>query len=264
MKGIDGKVAIVAGGATTLGEGIVGAFVEAGASVAIADVDEAGERIASALPDRVLFARTDVTVDDEIERAVAETEARFGGVDFLVYMAATYLDDGAATSRADWHRALDVNLVGVARFAQAVVPAMQRRGGGAIVNFGSVGGKAGRAERWVYPTSKAAVLHLSRCQAADLAPIGIRVNTVSPAWTWSRPLRDAAGDDREAATRFAAPLHMLGRFAEADEVGQAVLFLCSDHASFVTGSDLACDGGNSALGPEGLRAPLAELRAATS
>ena len=204
------------------------------------------------------------SVDEDIDRAVEEAEARFGGVDFLVFMAATYLDDGASTSRADWLTALDVNLVGVARFVQAVVPAMQRRGGGAVVNFGSVGGKAGRVGRWVYPTSKAAVLHLSRCQAADLAPLGIRVNTLSPAWTWSRPLREAAGDDREAATRFAAPFHMLGRFAEADEVAQAVLFLCSDHASFVTGSDLACDGGNSALGPEGLRSPLAELRAATS
>ena len=264
MNGIDGTVAIVAGGATTFGEGVVRAFVETGASVAIADIDEAGERIASELGEPVLFARTDVTVDEDIDRAVAETEARFGGVDFLVTMTATYLDDGMSTSRDDWLRALNVNLVGVARFVQAVVPAMERRGGGAVVNFGSVGGKAGRTGRWVYPTSKAAVIQLSRCQAADLAPLGIRVNSLSPAWTWSRPLREAAGDDRDAANRFAAPLHMLGRFAEADEIAQAVLFLCSDHASFVTGSDLACDGGNSALGPEGLRTPLAELRAATS
>jgi NAD(P)-dependent dehydrogenase (short-subunit alcohol dehydrogenase family) len=264
MNGIDGKVAVVAGGATTFGEGIVRAFVDAGASVTIADIDDAGERIAAELGEPVLFARTDVTVDEDIDGAVEATSRRFGGVDFLVTMTATYLDDGASTSREDWLRALDVNLVGVARFVQAVVPAMQRRGGGAVVNFGSVGGKAGRVGRWVYPTSKAAVIQLTRCQAADLAPLNIRVNSVSPAWTWSRPLREAAADDREAANRFAAPLHMLGRFAEPDEVAQAVLFLCSDHASFVTGTDLACDGGNSALGPEGLRTPLAELRAAMS
>jgi NAD(P)-dependent dehydrogenase (short-subunit alcohol dehydrogenase family) len=183
MNGIDGRVAIVAGGATTFGEGIVRAFVDAGASVTVADIDEAGERVAADLGDSVLFARTDVTVDEDIERAVDATEARFGGVDFLVTMTATYVDDGMSTSRDDWLRALNVNLVGVARFVQAVVPTMQRRGGGAIVNFGSIGGKVGRVGRWVYPTSKAAVIQLTRCQAADLAPLGIRVNSVSPAWT---------------------------------------------------------------------------------
>jgi NAD(P)-dependent dehydrogenase (short-subunit alcohol dehydrogenase family) len=262
MKGIGGKVAIVAGGATTFGESVVRAFVEAGAAVAIADIDEAGEQVAAESGDAVLFRRTDVTVDEDIEAAVAATVDRFGGVDFLITMVASYLDHGGDTRREDWLRALNVNVVGAARFVNAVVPHMQRRGGGAVVNFGSVGGKAGRVGRWVYPTSKAAVIQLTRCQAADLAPHNIRVNSLSPAWTWSRPLRDAAGDDREAANRFAAPLHMLGRFAEAREIAQAALFLCSDHASFVTGSDLACDGGNSALGPEGMRTPLAELAVA--
>ena len=264
MNGIDGKVAIVAGGATTFGEGIVRAFVDAGAAVTIADVDEVGERIAREIGSTVLFERTDVTVDEDITRAVEATVARFGGVDFLVTMMASYLDHAGETSREDWLRALDVNVVGVARFVQAVAPHMRRRGGGAVVNFGSVGGKAGRVGRWTYPASKAAVIQLTRCQAADPRPRQHPRQLVSPSWTWSRPLREAAGDDREAANRFAAPLHMLGRFAEPSEVAQAVLFLCSEHASFVTGSDLACDGGNSALGPEGLRSPLAELRASTS
>jgi NAD(P)-dependent dehydrogenase (short-subunit alcohol dehydrogenase family) len=178
-------------------------------------------------------------------------------------MAATYVDDGIETSRKDWLHALDVNLVGGARLVRCVHPHMQRRGGGAIVNFGSVGGKAARVGRWAYPTSKAAVIHLTRCQAADLAPDNIRVNSISPAWTWSRPLQEAADDDRELARTFAEPLHMLPRFAEPREVAEAVLFLCSEHASFVTGCDLACDGGNSALGPEGLRSPLRELRDAS-
>ena len=112
MNGIDGKVAIVAGGATTFGEGIVRAFVEAGASVTIADIDDAGEGIAAELGDAVLFARTDVSVDEDIERAIEATEERFQGVDFLVTMTATYLDDGMSTSRDDWLRALNVNLVG--------------------------------------------------------------------------------------------------------------------------------------------------------
>ncbi len=259
MRGIEGKVAVVAGGATTFGEAVARAFVDAGASVTIADVDEGGAQVAAALGEHALFCATDVADDEAIEGAVAATLERFGGIDFLVNMAATYLDAGIDTSRDDWLRALSVNVVGAARFVSAAAPHIRARGGGAIVNFGSVGAKAARMGRWTYPTSKAALLQLTRCQAADLAPDGIRVNSISPAWTWSKPLREAAGDDRRLAARYAEPLHILRRFAEPGEVAEAVLFLCSDHASFVTGTDLACDGGNSALGPEGLRTPLAEL-----
>ena len=251
---------IVSGGATLFGETIVREFASAGAAVAIADISDEGEQIAADLGDRALFRRTDVGIDADIDSVVAATAERFGGVDFLVNMAASYVDAGIDTTRDDWLHALNVNVVGAARMVSAVHPYMMRRGGGAIVNFGSVGGKSARAARWAYPTSKAALIHLTRCQAADLAQDNIRVNSLSPAWTWSRPLREAANDDPAAARRFAAQLHMLPRFADPAEVAGAVLFLCSDHASFVTGSDLACDGGNSALGPEGLRSPLVELR----
>jgi NAD(P)-dependent dehydrogenase (short-subunit alcohol dehydrogenase family) len=178
-------------------------------------------------------------------------------------MAASYVDAGMDTSRDDWLTSLNVNVVGAARMVREAHPYMKQRGGGAVVNFGSVGGKRGRQGRWAYPTSKAALIHLTRCQAADLAADNIRANSLSPAWTWSRPLREAAGEDRELAERFAADLHILRRFAEPREVAEAVVFLCSEHATFITGSDLACDGGNSALGPEGLRTPLAELREAS-
>jgi NAD(P)-dependent dehydrogenase (short-subunit alcohol dehydrogenase family) len=263
MKGLEGKVAIVSGGATTFGEAVASAFAAAGVAVTVADVNEGGAGVAAALGEHGLFCRADIGSDEDVERIVAETVERFGGVDFLVNMAASYTDRGIETSREEWLHALNVNVVGGARLVHAVRPHMQARGGGAIVNFGSVGGKAARVERWAYPTSKAAVIQLTRCQAADLAPNNIRVNSVSPAWTWSRPLREAANDDRELAQTFAEELHMLRRFAEPDEIAQAVLFLCSDHASFVTGCDLACDGGNGSLGPEGLRSPLVELRDAS-
>ncbi|HEX7007565.1 MAG TPA: SDR family oxidoreductase [Alphaproteobacteria bacterium] len=264
MKGISGKVAAIAGGATTFGAAVVRAFVEAGASVALADIDEpAGRRLAEALGPSVLFRRTDLADDGQIAAFVDAAVARFDGIDFVVNIACTYLDQGMASTRADWHRALDVNLIGGALLVQRAHPHMRARGGGAVVNFGSIGGKAARAGRWIYPTSKAAVIQLTRCQAMDLAADNIRVNSISPAWTWSAPLEAAAGGDRERARATAAPFHMLKRFGEPTEVAQAVLFLCSDHASFITGSDLACDGGNSAMGPEGDRAPLAVLREAT-
>jgi NAD(P)-dependent dehydrogenase (short-subunit alcohol dehydrogenase family) len=263
MKGLEKKVAIVSGGATTFGEAVTRAFAAADVAVTVADVDEAGRDLAAALGERSLFCRTDITSDEDVERVVTETVERFGGVDFLVNMAASYMDRGIETGREEWLHALNVNVVGAARLVHAVHPHMQARGGGAIVNFGSVGGKAARVGRWTYPASKAALIHLTRCQAADLASDNIRVNSVSPAWTWSRPLREAANDDRELAQTFAEQFHMLRRFAEPDEVAQAVLFLCSDHASFVTGCDLACDGGNGSLGPEALRSPLVELRDAS-
>jgi NAD(P)-dependent dehydrogenase (short-subunit alcohol dehydrogenase family) len=260
MKGLDGKVAIVTGGATTFGEAVVQAFAASGTLVSVGDIDGEGERVAGEIGDRAWYCRMDLGVDADVERIVAETSARFGGIDFLVNMAASYVDEGIETTRDDWLHALNVNVVGGARMVQAVRPHMKRRGGGAIVNFGSVGGKTARAGRWVYPASKAAVIHLTRCQAVDLAPDNVRVNSVSPAWTWSRPLRQAANENRELAREFAAELHILRRFAEPAEVADAVLFLCSEHASFISGCDLACDGGNSALGPEGLRSPIAELR----
>ena len=264
MKGIAGKVAVIAGGATTFGAAVVGAFVEAGAKVALADIDDAaGRQLAEKHGQAVLFRQTDIADDGQLGAFVDAAVKRFGGIDFVVSMACSYLDRGMASSRADWHKALDVNLIGGALLVQQAHPHMRARGGGAVVNFASIGGKGGRLGRWIYPTSKAAIIQLTRCQAMDLAADNIRVNSISPAWTWSGPLEQAAGGDRERARAIAAPLHMLKRFAEPSEVAQAVLFLCSDHASFITGSDLPCDGGNAAMGPEGDRTPLAELRAAT-
>ena len=245
------------------GEAVARRFAAFGAAVTIADISDEGARIARDLGDRGHFSRMDIGVDREVERAVAETAAQFGGIDFVINMAASYVDHGIETSRDDWLLSLNVNVVGAARMVREAHPHMKQRGGGAIVNFGSVGGKTARVGRWAYPTSKAALIHLTRCQAADLASDNIRVNSISPAWTWSRPLREAANDDRQLAQRFAADLHMLPRFADPSEVGEAVLFLCSEHASFITGSDLACDGGNSALGPDGLRSALVELREAS-
>lgn len=263
MKGLKGKVAVIAGGATTFGAAVVKAFVDAGVSVGLADIDDAaGKQLAETHGKALLFQKTDIADDAQLASFVDATAKRFGGIDFVVNMACTYLDRGIDSSRADWHKALDVNLIGAALLVQQALPHMRARGAGAVVNFGSIGGKGGRAGRWIYPTSKAAMIQLTRCQAMDLAADNIRVNSISPAWTWSGPLA-AAGGDRERARATAAPLHILRRFAEPSEVADAVLFLCSDHASFITGSDLACDGGNSAMGPEGAGAALADLRRAT-
>jgi NAD(P)-dependent dehydrogenase (short-subunit alcohol dehydrogenase family) len=248
---LGGKVAIVTGGATLIGRAVVQALHDAGASVAIADIDEEGGRgLAEELGERVAFVRTDLRQDAEIEVLVAETVGRFGGIDILVNLAATYVDEGLASPREDWLESLDVNVVAAVMTARAVHPHLRARGGGAIVNFTSISAKVAQTGRWLYPVGKAALVQLTRNMAMDLAPDGIRVNSVSPGWTWSRVMVELSGDDREKTDRVAAPFHLLGRVGDPEEVANVVVFLCTDAASFVTGADWAVDGGYSAMGPE--------------
>ncbi len=247
MKGLQGKTAIVPGGATKIGQAIVQAFAEAGVRVMVADIaEEAGKAM---VRDGVAFHRCDLRCDEDIANLVTETRNKFGRIDFLVNVACSYLDNGAATTRADWLTALDINIVGSVMLMQAARADLAATRG-AIVNFGSISSRVAQAGRWVYPVSKAAILQLTRNQAMDLAPDGIRVNAVSPGWTWSNIMDQLTGGNRTKTDAVAAPFHLLGRVANPEEVASAVLFLCSDDASFITGTDLCVDGGYSAMGPE--------------
>jgi hypothetical protein len=251
MRGLEGKTAIVTGGATLIGAAVVRAFCAAGTRVAVADIDEeGGGRLADELGNAVLFSPTDIRDDAQLEQLAAATAARFGGIDFLVNLACSYVDDGFASPRADWLESLNVNVASAVMAAKTVHPHMLARGGGAIVNFASISSKVAQTGRWLYPVSKAAIVQLTRNMAMDLAGDGIRVNSVSPGWTWSKVMMELTGGDRAKTDRVAAPFHLLGRAGDPEEVANVVLFLCSDDASFVTGADYAVDGGYSAMGPE--------------
>ncbi|KFE67480.1 SDR family oxidoreductase [Hyalangium minutum] len=256
MKGLKDKVAIVTGGATLIGAGVVRAFQEAGTRVMIADINAAGgQTVARELGHGVAFRATDVTDDAQIDACVAETVERFGGIDFLVNAACTYVDHGLASSRKDWLDSYNVNVVGGVMMVKAVRPHLVARGGGAIVHFSSISAQVAQTGRWLYPATKAAILQITRSQAMDLAPDKIRVNAVSPGWIWSRPMDEATHGNKAAIQAIAGKFHLPGRIGEPEEVAQAVLFLCSDNASFITGTDIAVDGGYSTMGPERAEPP---------
>lgn len=258
MRGLQGKIAIVPGGATKIGRAVVEAFVAAGTRVMVADIaEEAGMAMVGK---DVAFQKCDLRQDADIAALIAATKARFGRIDYLVNIACTYLDNGAASTRAEWLEALDVNLVGSVMLMQAAREELKANKG-AIVNFGSISSRVAQTGRWVYPVSKAAILQLTRNQAMDLAPDGIRVNAVSPGWTWSNIMDQLTDGNRAKTDAVAAPFHLLGRVGDPEEVAAAVLFLCSDEASFITGTDIRVDGGYSAMGPEQAEPAIPKLMA---
>lgn len=183
---------------------------------------------------------------------VTRTAAAFGGIDFLVNCACTYADAGIETSRAGWHEAFDVNVFGHAVLVREAMPHLRRSPCASIVNLASVAGTVGIPGRWVYPATKAAIRQLTRSQAADLAAAGVRVNAVMPAWIDKPSGKPCSLSEKERYEERARSFHMLGRVARMDEVTDAVLFLCSEHAGFITGSCLQVDGGYGAMGPQRL------------
>ena len=170
FKGLEGRSAIVTGGATLIGAGVVRALHAAGVKVAIAAIDAGnGQALADSLGAGALFAHTDITDDAQVAACVAQAAQRHGGVHFLVNLACSYVDDGFKSPRADWLSSFNVNVASAVAMLQAVHPHMVAAGGGAVVNFTSISSRVAQTGRWLYPVSKAAMAQLTRNMAMDLA-----------------------------------------------------------------------------------------------
>jgi len=162
FKGLAGKTAIVTGSATLMGAAVVRELHAQGVRVALIDIDtERGQAVAHRCGEGVWFSATDITDDQQVHACVQQAAQRHGGIDILVNLACTYLDDGIRASRADWLTALNVNVVSAATMLQAVHPPIQKAGGGAVVNFTSISSGVAQTGRWLYPVSKAALVQLT-------------------------------------------------------------------------------------------------------
>ncbi|MEA3019302.1 MAG: 3alpha(or 20beta)-hydroxysteroid dehydrogenase [Actinomycetota bacterium] len=246
MGRLDGKVALISGAARGQGEAEARLFAAEGAKVVLADVlDEDGTTVAKDIGEAAAYLHLDVTSEDDWQAAVDKAIDRFGAIDVLVNNAGIFTMNGlATTSLEEYRRVIDINQVGVFLGMRAVSSHMAGRASGSIVNISSVAGLQGSMGTISYTASKFAVRGMTKVVAKELAPFGVRVNSVHPGLIDTAMLRqitDVVGDDDRL--KASVPI---GRFAAADDVANLVLFLASDESTYCTGAEFVVDGGMTA------------------
>jgi NAD(P)-dependent dehydrogenase (short-subunit alcohol dehydrogenase family) len=244
-KELEGKVAIITGGAGSIGRTTAEVLVGEGAQVVIADLDvDQGERVAADLGEAVAFQQTDVGDADQVQALVDYAVERFGGLHVMFNNAGigSPLKRFLPDDLSDFTRIMNVNLFGVIAGAQRAARYMKDNGGGSIINNASIAAVNAGVGMISYRASKAAVAHVTKCMAIDLAPYGIRVNCLTPAHIRT----GITNYDMGPVLRYMQPLE---REAQPEDVANAVVFLASDRAAQVTGIVMPIDGGTTAGPP---------------
>jgi NAD(P)-dependent dehydrogenase (short-subunit alcohol dehydrogenase family) len=255
MGRLTGKIAIITGAANGLGEAIATRMAEEGAGVAVLDRDkDGGAKVVDKLTSiggQASFFACDVTREDEVSSTIAAIAMQFGRVDILVNNAGM---EGAnkpthELTLKEWDQVMTLNVTGVFLCTKHTIPHLKQAGGGSIINISSIYGLVGGADSPPYHASKGAVRLMSKTDALIYAPDRIRVNSVHPGFIWTsmvdRYVHDA-GLDREEARVMLDALHPLGGTGEPDDIAWGAVYLASDQAKWVTGSELVIDGGYTA------------------
>jgi NAD(P)-dependent dehydrogenase (short-subunit alcohol dehydrogenase family) len=251
MSQFAGKVALITGGNAGIGRATAIAFATQGASVVVsARREQEGRDVIAeihALGGKAIFVKTDVSQEHEVKAMVEQTLATFGRLDYAfnnagIEQAPTPLPD---QTEATYDRIMDINVKGVWLSLKHEIPAMLKAGGGAIVNSASIAGLIGAATVPVYVASKHAVIGLTKAVALEYATQHIRVNAVAPGSIDTRMFRDFAAAAPEVRQMLISA-HPIGRIGQPEEIASAVVWLCSDGASFVTGQTVPIDGGYTA------------------
>jgi NAD(P)-dependent dehydrogenase (short-subunit alcohol dehydrogenase family) len=246
---------VVTGAASGIGRATARGFADAGAVVVLFDRDVEG----LTATERELGGQAvqgDISRWADCLRLRDAVVAREVPLRALVNCAASFRCKGVDATPEDWDESLGVNVRGTALVTSALIDPLIEARGASVVNIASISGHVAQQARWTYCASKGAVLALTRCQAMDLAPHGIRVNSISPGTVWTAELDRMTGCDRERWAPIFGTQHMLGRVGEPEEIAHVVIFISGPGASFMTGADILVDGGYTALGNERFNADV--------
>ena len=248
MKILDGKTAIVTGGASGIGEATALLYAENGCNVVISDLnEEKGNRLAEQIKQsgsKAIFIKADVSKPEDCENIVRKAAAAFGSVDIAFNNAGIGGENNAVADMSieGWNKVIAVNLSSVFYCMKYQLQQMLKQGSGAIVNNSSILGQVGFANAVGYVAAKHGVVGLTKNAALEYSAKGIRINAIGPAFI-NTPLLGEAGMTNDLKQSLLVPLHPIGRLGESKEVAELVVWLSSDKASFVTGSYYAVDGG---------------------